>query len=98
MGNLMLYLNIPGAVQVKIREHSTDEEQQRKEWVHYWRNVSPYSMIGWGYLGGKLQYYGQEAALRAANKYIQRAPGICGCGLYTYMYWKCRPFVPNSCL
>ena len=43
-------------------------------------------MIGWGVLGGWLHYYGEEAALRAANEYIQRAPGTCGCGMC--MYWN----------
>ena len=75
-------LNIPVSVRDEIREHSKDEEQQRDECVYYWRNISPYSMIGWGFLGGRLHYKEQEAALRAAKEYIQRAPGTCGCGLY----------------
>ena len=84
---LMDCLNIPFNVREKIREHSKDdEEQQRDECVYYWRNVSPYSMIGWGFLGGDLHYEEQEAALRAAKEYIQRAPGTCGCGMC--MYWN----------
>ena len=79
-------LNIPYNVKVKIREHSKDEEQQRDECVYYWRNVSPYSMMGWGFLGGHLHYFEQEVALRAAKEYIQRAPGTCGCGMC--MYWS----------
>ena len=35
---------------------------------------------GGGVLGGELYYYRQEAALRAANEYVQRAPGTCTCG------------------
>ena len=77
-------LSIPRSVQEKVREHSKDEEQQREECIYYWMNVSPYSMIGWGVLGGELHFYGQEAALRAANEYIQRAPGTCGCGMCMY--------------
>ena len=79
-------LNIPNSVRDKIRVHSKDEEQQQDECVYYWRNVSPYSMIGWGFLGGDLHYEEQEAALRAAKEYIQRAPGTCGCGMC--MYWN----------
>ena len=79
-------LSIPQRVREKIREDSKDEEQQREECIYYWMNVSPYSMIGWGVLGGWLHYRGEEAALRAANEYIQRAPGTCGCGMC--MYWN----------
>jgi hypothetical protein len=43
---------------------------------------------GWGYLGGELHRLGQEAALPAAKAYIQRAPGTCGCGMCTCMYWN----------
>ena len=77
-------LSIPQRVRGKIREHSNDEEQQREECIYYWMNVSPDSMIGWGVLGGKLHYFEQENALRAANEYIQRAPGTCGCGICMY--------------
>ena len=86
MDRLMGYLNIPGSVRSKIREHSKDEEQQREECIYYWMNFNPDSMIGWGILGGKLHYWEEEAALRAANEYIQRAPGTCGCGMC--MYWN----------
>ena len=99
MGSLMGCLNIPHSVKKKIREHSKDEEQQREECIYYWMNVSPYSMIGWGVLGGQLHYYGEEAALRAANEYIQRAPGTCGCGMC--MYWNVDHayiYTANSCL
>ena len=41
-------------------------------------------MWGWGYLGGELHYYEEEAALTAAKAYIQRAPGRCGCGMCVY--------------
>ena len=93
-------LNIPFSVEGKIREHSKDEEQQREQYIYYWMNVSPDSMIGWGVLGGQLHYYGQEVALRAANEYIQRAPGTCGYGMC--MYWNvarpCIHHTANSCL
>ena len=79
-------LGIPHSVRGKIREHSKDEEQQREECIYYWMNVSPDSMIGWGVLGGQLHLWGEEAALRAANEYIQRAPGTCGCRMC--MYWN----------
>ena len=77
----MKCLLIPGSVKSNIIDHSKDEEQQRDECVYYWRNVSPYSIIGWGFLGGMLHCFEQEAALEAAKKYIQRAPGTCGCGI-----------------
>ena len=82
----MWCLNIPGSVQKKISEHSKDEEQQRHECIHYYLKSSPFALLGWGYLGGWLHYYGQEAALTAAKAYIQRAPGTCGCGMC--MYWN----------
>ena len=78
---MMECLGIPNSVMEKIREHSKDEEQQREECIYYWMNVNSYSVIGWGFLGGWLHHHGEEAALRAANEYIQRAPGTCGCGM-----------------
>ena len=86
MNRLMGCLDIPLSVERKIREHSKDEEQQREECIYYWMNVSPDSIIGWGFLGGELHSFRYEAALRAANEYIQRAPGTCGCGMC--MYWN----------
>ena len=79
ISDLMVCLKIPHSVRNKIREHSKDEEQQREECLYYWRNVSPYSMIGWGFLGRQLHRHEQEAALSAAKKYIQSASGTCGC-------------------
>ena len=81
MDNLMKCLKIPVSVREKIREHSKNEEQQQHECIHYYRKSSPYSMWGWGYIGGNLHYYGEEAALTAAKAYIQKAPGMCGCGM-----------------
>ena len=78
---LMNCLSIPFNVEEHSGEYSKDEDQQRDECVYFWRNVCPYAMIGWGFLGGWLHYYGQKVALRAAKKYIQRAPGTCGCGM-----------------
>ena len=74
--NLMNCLNIPDSVVEKIREHSKDEDQQRDECIRYFQKYSPYSMWGWGYLGGELHYWGgEEAALTTAKAYIQRDPG-----------------------
>ena len=88
MDNLIECLNIPDSVIEKIREHSKDEEQQQEECIYYLMNFSPDSMIGWGILGGWLHYYEEEAALRAANEYIQRAPGTMSCGCDMSMYWN----------
>ena len=79
-------LNIPGSVGRNIKDHSEDEEQLRDELVYYWRNMSPYSMNRWDFIGGQLHYWGEETALTAAMAYIQRAPGTCGCGMC--MYWN----------
>ena len=79
-------LNIPGSVWENIKDHSEDEEQLRNELVYYWRNMSPYSMNRWDFVGGELHLYGEESALTAAKAYIQRAPGTCGCGMC--MYWN----------
>ena len=88
MDKLMDCLYIPASVRRKIREHSKDEEQQRREFIHYYLKTTPIALWGWGYLGGELHYYGHEAALTAAKAYIQRAPGMCGCGMCMYMYWN----------
>ena len=79
-------LNIPDSVWGNIKGHSEDEEQLRNELVYYWRNMSPYSMNRWDFIGGQLHYCGEETALTAAKAYIQRAPGTCGCGMC--MYWN----------
>ena len=78
--------NIPGSVRRKIRVHSKDEEQQRKECIHYYLKTSPFALWGWGYLGGELHFWEEEAALTAAKTYVQRAPGTCGCGMC--IYWN----------
>jgi hypothetical protein len=77
MEDLMRYLSIPFSVERKIIEHSVhkDEEQQRAEYIHYYLKSSPFAMWGWGYLGGELHFWGEEAALAAAKAYIQRVPG-----------------------
>ena len=77
-------LNIPYRVWRNIKDHSEDEEQLRNELVYYWKNISPYSMNRWDFIGGQLHYCGEETALTAAKAYIQRAPGTCGCGMCVY--------------
>ena len=94
MEKLMDCLDIPPSIRRRIEEHNKSEKQQRDECIRYWRNVSPYSMIGWSCLGSHLHYYGQEAALRAAHKYyIQRAPGSMAWRVHMYMcvldWWLC---------
>ena len=76
-------LSIPVSVILQIREHTKDNKQQRDEYIHYYQKYSPYSMWGWGYLGGDLHWWAQEDALTAAKAYIQRAPGT-----YAYNYWN----------
>ena len=71
----------PGIVQKNIIDHNRYEEQQRDECVYYWRNVSPYPMILWDFLGGELHGHEQDAAVRAAKEYVQGAPGTCECGI-----------------
>ena len=79
-------LNIPVSVWRKITEYCKDEDKEVDEYVHYYRNLSPFSMWSWEFLGGELHYYGEKTALSAAKAYIQRAPGTCGCGMY--MHWN----------
>ena len=86
MDRLRNCLNIPLSVGRNIKDHSEDEEQLRNELVYYWRNISPYSMNRWDFIGGQLHRWGEETALTAAKTYIQRAPGTCGCGMC--MYWN----------
>ena len=83
------YLSVPDSMIEKTRENSQDEEQQRRECIHYYLKYSPYSMLGWGYLGGELHYWGgEEAALTATRAFIQRVSGTiymtCGCGMCMY--------------
>ena len=82
--NLMGCLNIPVDVELMIRDHCTDEEQQRHECLYYYLNFSPYSLCSWSFLRGELQFCEEEAALTLSKEYLQRAPGICGCGMCTY--------------
>ena len=96
MDRLMGCLYIPGSVQEKIREHSKDEEQQRHECICYYLKSSPFALWGWGFLGGELLYYEEEAALTAAKAYIQRAPGTCGCGMC--MYWNVEDTCDCVCI
>ena len=88
-------LNIPDCVWRNIKGHSEDEEQ-RDELVYYWRNISPYSMNRWGFIGGELHYWGEETTLTAAKAYIQRAPGTCGCGMC--MYWNVEDAYDHVCM
>ena len=74
-------LNIPTSEWDKI---SGDEQQRHDECIHYWIHVSPYT--SWTYLAGELHYKGETAAVEAAKRYFQRAPGVCGCGMC--MYWN----------
>ena len=68
-------LNIPHSVWRTIRKNCESEELQRDECIYYWRNVLPFSMFGWSFLGGKLHYLGEESALKTTKEYIQTAPG-----------------------
>ena len=79
-------LDIPYSVWENIKDHSEDEEQLQDDFLYYWRNMSPYSMNRWDFIGGQLHLFGEETALTAAKAYIQRAPGTCGCGMC--MYWN----------
>ena len=52
-------------------------------------------MLGWGYLGGELHYWGgEEAALTATRAFIQRVSGtVCmtyGCDVYVLMIIQCQ--------
>ena len=91
MGKLMRCLSIPFSVTYKISEHCNygDEQQQRDECIHYYRKYSPYSLWGWGYLGGELHYWKKEVALTAAKAYIQVQ--VCVCGMC--MYWNVRGYL-----
>ena len=86
MNKLRWCLNIPDSVWEKITEYCKDEDKQVDECVHYYRNLSPFSMWSWEYLGGELHIWREETALTAAKAYIQRAPGTCGCVMC--MYWN----------
>ena len=84
MEQLQWCLNIPDHVWVTLEQNSNDEEEIRQEYIHYYRNYSPYSLWSWHYLVGELHYRREETALEAAKAFIQRAPGTCGCGMCMY--------------
>ena len=67
-------LETPTSVDDEIRELCDGLEQQRNQLVHYWRSVSPYA--SWTYLAGELHYRGEESALTAVKRYIQKGPGV----------------------
>ena len=80
-------LDIPYIVSVRIeRDCGDDEEQRRKQHIHYYITCSPNALMGWNHIAGRLHLYGEETAERAAKEYVQRAPGTCGCGMC--MYWN----------
>ena len=80
-------LNIPAHVSGRIeRDCGYDEEQIREQHIHYYITCSPYALLGWSHIAGRLHYEGEETAERAAKDYVQRAPGTCGCGMC--MYWN----------
>ena len=85
--NTMKVDRLPGCLLIPDslrRTISGDEQQRRDEYIHYWIHVSPYT--SWIYLAGELHYHGETAAVEAAKRYFQRAPGVCGCGMC--MYWN----------
>lgn len=77
---LEFYLYIPYDIKGKVREHCAHdgEKQRRNQLVHYWISVSPYA--SWSWLAGQLHLNKEESALAAAKIYVQRAPGMHGCG------------------
>ena len=86
-GDLRECLDIPGPVSGRIvDDYGDDEEQRREQHIHYYITCSPYSLMGWSHIAGRLHYEGEETAERAAKDYVQRAPGTCGCGMC--MYWN----------
>ena len=85
--DLWTCLDIPEDVRLRIDSNcGDDEEQRRDQHIHYYITCSPYALLGWSHIAGEL-HYGKnlETAERAAQDYIQRAPGTCGCGMC-----KCR--------
>ena len=96
-------LDIPGSVHWRIdNDCGDDEEQRREEHIHYYITCSPNVLLGWSHIAGQLHYWEEETAERAAKDYVQRAPGICGCGMC--MYWNVQNAynhvhdTTNSCL
>ena len=64
---------IPLSLRRKIAEQSESEEERRNALVHYWLKTSPYA--SWQWLSGWCHYDGEESAVSAAKRYVQRAPG-----------------------
>ena len=86
-GDLRGCLNIPDDVSIGIdHDYGNDEEQRREQHIHYYITCSPYALLGWSHIAGRLHYGQEEAAERAAKDYVQRAPGTSGCVMC--MYWN----------
>ena len=86
-GDLWSRLNTPDDVSSRIdRDYDDDEEQIREEHIQYYISCSTYALLGWSHIAGRLHYWKEETAERAAKDYVQRAPGTCGCGMC--MYWN----------
>ena len=64
---------IPLSLRSKIETESESEEERRSKLVQYWLKSSPYA--SWQWLSGWSHYFGQESAVSAAKRYVQRAPG-----------------------
>ena len=86
-GDLWSHLNIPYDVSIRIKHDCGDDEEQiREQCIHYYITYSPYALLGWSHIAGRLHYRGEESTERAAKDYVERAPGTCGCGMC--MYWN----------
>ena len=82
LGNCLF---LPPSVMDQIKTDVDEEEQRRDQYIHYWMSCSPYAT--WPWLAETLHEEGESSALRAANRFFQRAPG--GCGMFTCIILRC---------
>ena len=75
--NIYECLYIPSSVIEMICGHCHDEDGQNSQLVQYWRCTSPYA--SWSLLAGRLRWMKEECALKAAMRFVQKAPGNSPC-------------------
>ena len=65
---------ILGVPDTKLAEMMQISDQERREWMmKYFLHTHPNA--SWTWLGGKLKWQEQDAAAKAAKKYIKFSPG-----------------------
>ena len=79
VNQVVVCLCLPESVREMIFDHCKDENQQRDQFIHYWRNTS--SEVSWTWLASGLHYVEETTALIAAKRFFKRVLGVYVCGM-----------------